>query len=254
MAHTPEFDVAAREENIKSRLRPTYTERIPTPKITVDWLDALGDQTRRARLPVSSVRRIIGDLAWEDRARGVTVWSWDEYLATAAGRPEIEPDAIRENLAWYISQRRRFDFQFYSVLNECQKWTNTNHDAQLQAVITLSEFGLRLPSAMQRLEATKQLPDCDFVAIDILLQGLCFSAYTVEHAERILKLSDELGEMQMTVSTTHFRRSVAFRILRDFAQARVEILMAMETLQAGRNDVHQEYVREHQLILALEER
>lgn len=253
MVQPTEFDVLPREKNIKDLIRPMM-DRIHMPYVTVEWLDDLDNRTKAARLPVSSIRRIISDLAWEDRDRGVPVSSWAAYLEIAAGRPEVDPDALKVNLAWYISQRRRFDFQFYSIMNESSQWTNSAHDAQLHAVIALAEFGLRLPTAMQRLEAAKRLPDCDFVVMDILLQGLCFSAHTVEQAERILDLSEELGAMWATASTTHFRRSVAYRILRDFNKARIEILMALETLEPGRNDVHQEYVREYQMIIALEER
>lgn len=192
-------------------------------------------------LSLTTQRIAVSEFAWHDRARGNAVTPSAEYLKALPADQRTD-DLVRV-VRYFVTQRYRFDFRFTQLRKEVVSW-GTVDDAQLVAMHAFTELGLNAPTSMALYEQALTCPGVDQVCRSILLHGLWFARSHPEHAERILELSDAMLALGEIGPNVYFRRGYAHRALGQYATARDDILVAMDLLEPGNNDVHQDYVRE----------
>ncbi len=93
-----------------------------------------------------------------------------------------------------------------------------------------------------------ELDDLDTRARHVCLAGL-WSAYTLpEQATRLLDLANTMIGAGEADGTVYFRRAKAYRMLGMFPAALDDIDHAFSMLPPGDNEIHQDSLRERQLI------
>jgi len=112
----------------------------------------------------------------------------------------------------------------------------------------LAEAADRLRFPIGQLDQVLELDDLDTRARHVCLAGL-WSAYTLpEQATRLLDLANTMIGAGEADGTVYFRRAMAYRMLGMFPAALDDIDHAVSMLPPGDNEIHQDSLRERQLI------
>jgi tetratricopeptide (TPR) repeat protein len=211
-------------------------------KGTDSWIRELSIAADRAQLSITQLRSITTNLTWIDRRLAHPVPTESNYCRDAG---------IGGLLHLYThGQRLRFDFNFsgLSVFLENHRDLPHIEDALVQSFSAFAKLGARAPGAVDQLMHTLDLEDLDFRARHVCLAGL-WSAHTLpEQAVLLLELANEMISLGEGDSNVYFRRATAYRMMGKFSEALDDIDYALALLAPGNNEVHQDYLRERQLI------
>jgi len=230
-------------------LAPRIRERNRTMQ-TLGWISALAKISAESKLSLESIRRAVSDLAWLDRAMGNEVETIASYRDAVAAQDEFQenPALLDLTIAYFVSQRLRFDFRFARLRTELRTEPLAATDSQLNAMLVFAGMGMELEDSANQLARLRANHELDSVDRDIVLHALWFGTHLPDQADQILLLSDEMLAKGDASANVYFRRAFAFRRQGRLEHAMREINTAMDLLGPGANDVHQDYARERELI------
>lgn len=212
------------------------------------WIVALADVVDRHGLSTHVLRRTVSGLSWQARDLGLSV-PGDDVLAIGPAGTASQTRALA--LAYAQTYRLRFDFKFAQLEARTRQWRRSfGEDALLRSVAAFAALGNGSPQASELLDGIEQLPDYDSSCRWICLHGLWLAAGTPEHAERALKLSHDIVRAGDENANVYYWRAGVLRQLGRFTDALVSIDLAIDLLEPGSNSVHQDYLRERELVLA----
>jgi tetratricopeptide (TPR) repeat protein len=209
---------------------------------TDTWIKELSVAADRAKLSIAQLRSIATNLTWIDRRLAHPVPTESSYCGDSG---------IGGLLHLYTcGQRLRFDFNFsgLSIFLDSHRDLPHIEDALVQSFGAFAKLGARAPGAVDQLKHTLGLEDLDFRARHVCLAGL-WSAHTLpEQAVLLLELANEMIGLGEADSNVYFRRAAAYRMMGKFSEALDDIDRALTLLAPGNNEIHQDYLRERQLI------
>lgn len=208
---------------------------------TLDWLADLAALDDGAPIDRSALRQVVSDLAWAEREHDTGLA--DDLMVEARGEGTLAVLA-----GYYVSQRLRFDFRFRPLSDELERWPALRDDAQGAAMAAFAAMGTRSDEARAAADSALRRRDNDAVTRDILLHALWFGTHLPDQPDRIIDLSDEMLSKGEASANVYYRRAFAFRRLGRLDRALRDIDVAMDLLGPGHKDVHQDYVRERELI------
>lgn len=175
----------------------------------------------------------VGRLAWHARSRGAD-------FRTPERRDQV--DAL-----WYHGQRLRYDFRFRELRDRTQEWQDFGvRDPLVDALAAFAQAGLGEARAVEDVQAVLRRKRTGSINA-VCLHALWF-APGPEAAEACLSLANELIESGGADANVYFRKASSLRKLGEFDQARRSIDYAIGDLSPGQNAIHQDYVRERELI------
>lgn len=205
------------------------------------WAAELAALADAAGLGPAVLRTVVADLAWEARAAGLPI-----PQADTAG---TGPGALVA--AWFEGQRLRYDFRFEALDQRSRDWVRRfPGDALLLALAAFAAAGRHDPAVGELVTRAIDSPNADEKSRHVALHALHFAVHDGPYAEQLLRLADDMLARNEANSNVYYRRAGANRQLGDYDAALTDIDRAMALLPAGRNDVHQDYVRERELSLS----
>jgi hypothetical protein len=151
---------------------------------------------------------------------------------------------------YYVGQRLRFDFKFRELQQLTQGWLASG-DALLTALAGFAALGRHDPFGRLLVDKALAAEDADEKSRHICLHALWFSQDAAD-LELLLDLSAQMLTAGEGGANAHYRRAGALRTLGRYDEALAEIELAIERHGSGDNRVHQDYVRERELILAVQ--
>lgn len=189
---------------------------------------------------VPTARRLLSDLAWRARDLGHDL----------VPPPSDLPTETRVLVRCYYGQRLRFDFKFRELDYWCRQWTREDQDALLLALAGFAAFGLNDPQAATYVNRSLTCADADVKSRHACLHALWF-AESAGDLDMLLTLTEQMLADGEGDANVYYRRAGGLRRTGRYAEARDAIDDAIEMLGQGQNDVHQDYVRERELIVAV---
>ncbi|MGH3680918.1 MAG: tetratricopeptide repeat protein [Natronosporangium sp.] len=213
---------------------------------SVAWVFALAQLADRNHLELPVVRRSASDLAWPARGIGQRIPDDSDWQKCAGAS---NPDSARRTLAYVHGCRLRLDFRFDQLAAATRRWlVEVPDDAFIQSLAAFAALGQGSDRAEPILGRVSTLPDLDSVCRATCLHGLWFGTHLPDQAERMLALSDEMIGHGEDEANLYYWRAFALRRLGRFEDAQASIDQAIALLPVGMNAVHQDYVRERELI------
>ncbi len=206
------------------------------------WIRELAEAADRLWFPVAQLRFIVTNLTWIARRLG--------QPAPLGGKYCGDPGTGGLVHLYTCGQRFRFDFNFSGLAAFLDRHQGLPHmqDALVQSFSAFAKLGARKPDAVSQLDRVLKLDDLDTRARHVCLAGL-WSAYTLpEQATLLLDLANTMISAGEADGTVYFRRAMAYRMLGMFSAALDDIDHAFSMLPPGNNEIHQDYLRERQLI------
>ena len=205
-----------------------------------EWYASLGAATEQYAADLPVLRRVVTDLAWQAR---------DQRVPVAPIPDDLTGHALRA-ARYYVGQRLRFDFKFRELRHVTQPWLASG-DTLVTALAGFAALGLREPFGRVLVEKALAADDADEKTRHICLHALWFSQ-DPEDLALLLDLSAQMFGRGEGGANAHYRRAGALRSLGRYEDALAEIELAIERHGSGDNRVHQDYVRERELILAVQ--
>jgi tetratricopeptide (TPR) repeat protein len=219
-----------------------------------DWILELADIVDRNGLPVQVLRRCSNSLSWRARRLGMPLP--DDTLRLPDGLSSTRTSRLA--LAYGRATRLQLDFKFDQLLS----WTRSVRsefptDAMVRALAAFAALGNGAPQAASLLAAAVAADGYDKSCRFLCLQGL-WMASDLPQADRLaVELADEIIGLGEDEAGVHYWRAGALRRLGRLDEALQSVDVAIDLLGPGSNSVHQDYVRERELIgatKALDER
>ncbi|MEU4576346.1 hypothetical protein [Nonomuraea sp. NPDC023979] len=121
-------------------------------------------------------------------------------------------------------------------------------DALIRAFAAYAALGLRHPDALNLYRQSIDASDADQVSRHVCLDGLWMGDHITDQAQLLLDLSGYMIGRGEGGGNLYFRRARAFSRLGDTERARFDVYRAIDMLPPGNNAIHQDYVREMQII------
>lgn len=217
-----------------------------TAEADLGWVFELAEVAEAVDLPLPAVRKCTADLAWQARDAGQRLPDRSDLdRCEQAGNPWL----ARLALCYVHGQRLRADYQFAALTDASRGWlTDFPDDGMIAAFAAFGALGARHDSGLPLLTRTRSAPDCDRYVRAVCLQGLWFATQLPDQPRLLLELSDELFGRGEDDANVYYWRASALRRLGRFDEALASVDRAIALLPAGRNPVHQDYVRERELI------
>lgn len=221
-----------------------------TPHIQVDgsldWIFETADLVERYDVPMEYVRGIIADLTWYARDVGQRLPSEDDWRSAA---DQSDPNAARRALVYVHGQRLRFDFKFEELDNRCSVWLpDYREDGFVAGLAAFAALGMRSDRGIPLLDRALSLPDADMHCRYVCLHAMWFGTNLERQAERMIQLSDEMIGRGEDWYNLYFWRCYALRRLGRLDEAMDSIDRAIALLPVGMNMIHQDYVREREMV------
>ncbi|WP_457208903.1 hypothetical protein, partial [Nocardioides sp. P5_C9_2] len=175
-------------------------------------------------------------------------------LAWAARVAEVAPlePAVEDGLdgLWFYGQSLRYDFRFDELARLTREWIQAGVDDDLvRALRVLGESADADASLHVKVDRILQDPAANRQTRQVCMHALWFSE-DPEDAKACMALIDDLVELGEDDSNVYFRKAGCLRKLGHFAEAMKAVDRAVSLLPPGENLVHQDYVRERELIRA----
>ncbi|MEU8077965.1 hypothetical protein AB0B31_21210 [Catellatospora citrea] len=212
---------------------------------SLDWIGVLSAATARHELTMAEVRTAATDLAWLAREHGQRFPGGTDWDALHGGAY-----LDRLVLAYVHGQRLRFDFKFESLQSRSHHWlAEFGGDALILGLAAFGALGSRSGRGLDLYREAIASPDADSKTRHVCMHGLWFADHLPDQAELMLELSNQLMATGALDANVFFRRASALRKLGRFEQALDEVDRAIAMLGPGHNAVHQDYVRERELIV-----
>jgi hypothetical protein len=213
---------------------------------SVAWVYALAQIADRNALDLLVLRRSASDLAWAARDLGQRMPDDADWRHCA---DVANPDATRRTMAYVHGCRLRLDFRFNQLADASRRWlAELPDDAFIQSLAAFAALGQRSDRAEPILSRVSTLPDLDATCRAVCLHGLWFGTHLPDQAERMLALSDEMIGHGEDGANLYYWRAFALRRLGRFGDAQANVDRAIALLPVGMNAIHQDYVRERELI------
>jgi len=206
------------------------------------WIEELAQTADDLEFSVPQLRSIATNLAWISRRLGQPTPTVRGYCT--------DPGTLGRVHLYVCGQRFRFDFNFTDLSSFLAEHGGSPYagDALVQSFSAFAKLGARQPGAVAQLDHVLKLPDLDNRARHVCLAGI-WSAHTLpEQATLLLSLADDMIGLSGADGTVFFRRAAAYRMMGRFSEALDDIDYAFSILPSGNNEVHQDYLRERQLI------
>jgi hypothetical protein len=206
------------------------------------WIGELTEDAERLHLSTARLRSIATHVTWIARRLGQPVPTGGEFCKDVGTGGLLH--------LYSCGQRLRFDFNFAGLATFLGQHEDSPHtaDALVQSFSAFAKLGAREPDAVAQLHHVLELSDVDTRARHVCLAGI-WSAYTLpEQGTLLLDLANVMIQAGEADGTVYFRRAAAYRIIGEFSTALDDIDHAMSMLPPGNNDIHQDYLRERQLI------
>jgi tetratricopeptide (TPR) repeat protein len=241
-------EALSREASFLGRVALLEAELSPTIRAdgALEWVFELAGIAARAELPVEVVRRTASNLSWRSRDVGERVPT-QEDRRRCADHPD--PAAALRTLTYVHGARLRFDFKFDELDERCAQWLQDfRDDAYIAAFAALAALGRRSDRGRPLLDRAMSLPDVDSACRTACLHALWFAIDLDDQAQRLMALSDEMIGRGEDGYNLYFWRSFALRRLGRLDEALHSVDRAIALLPVGMNLVHQDYVRERELI------
>lgn len=198
------------------------------------FYDSLPRELERMNVYGVDRRGPVSSLAWRARMKRL---------------PHIDttPDHGIEAM-WFHGQRLRYDFRFRELAESTHRWLQAGVDDDLVGALRLLALSGQgeVPIA-RRVSRVAKHPTANRQTRQVLLHALWFSEDD-EDALGLLDLAADVVEKGEDDSNVYFRCASALRRLDRPEAARREIDRAISALPPGENEVHQDYVRERELI------
>ncbi|MCK2215249.1 hypothetical protein MF672_050690 (plasmid) [Actinomadura sp. ATCC 31491] len=209
------------------------------------WLTELAALAEEVRLTVPELRALTSDLSWASREAG-------EDIPTESIKPVefVDLDLLRLITIYTRGQRFRFDFRFRLLHESAHIWLREHDDALIRAFGAFAAFGLREPDGRHMYMQSVEAVDADQVSRHVCLDGLWIGYYLPDQPQLILALSGDMIGRGEAGGNLYFRRARAFSRLGETEKALADVYRAMDMLGCGNNAIHQDYVREWQIIEA----
>ncbi|WP_214327259.1 tetratricopeptide repeat protein [Nonomuraea sediminis] len=211
-----------------------------------EWIRELAVLAKTEKLTVPEIRDLTSNLAWDSRAAGEAIPGEDLQPYGV-----VDPDLYRLIVVYVRGQRLRFDFLFRELHESAQKWLREFDDALIRAFGALGAFGLRLPDGRELYRQSDSAKDADRSSRYVLLAALWTANHLPEQGEMLLSLSSKMVGLGETSPNLYFRRARAFSRLGKYEEAEDDVFRAMELLGTDANDIHADYMREWQLVVAM---
>ncbi|WP_144126619.1 hypothetical protein [Catellatospora sichuanensis] len=211
---------------------------------SLDWIGELSAAAARHQLTMPEVRTAATDLAWLAREQGQRYPGGADWDALRGG-------AVLDRLvlAYIHGQRLRFDFKFEQLQSQSHRWlAEFGGDALILGLAAFASLGSRSSRGLDLYQQAVAAPDADSKSRHVCLHALWFADHLPDQAELMLELSNQLTATGSLDANVFFRRAFALRKLGRFEQALDEVDRAIAMLGPGHNAVHQDYVRERELI------
>ena len=219
------------------------------PRLTpasIAWVFALADIADRNDLELSVVRRATADLAQVARAKGQRMPSDEDWQRCGN---TTNPTAARRTLAYVHGHRLRLDLKFQELNTIAPKWlVALPNDAMLHSLYAFAALGRRAGRAARLLERVTTLPDYDRSCRLVCLHGLHYATHLPDQTDRILALSEQMINKGEGEADVHYWRAYALRRQGQFEEALASIDKAIAELPVGRNEAHEAYAREREII------
>jgi tetratricopeptide (TPR) repeat protein len=213
---------------------------------SMDWVFVLADLTDRNGLSLDVIRRCAANLAWSARELGQRVPDEDDWRRCDRSP---SPAAARRLLTYVHGYRLRYDFKFDQLAGATRSWlAELPDDALVRSLAAFAALGQRSERAEPLLSRVTVAPDYDRSCRWVCLHGLWFGQHLPDQADRILALSDEMIGRGDDDSNLYYWRALALRRLGRLDEALASVDLAISLLPVGLNPVHQDYVRERELI------
>lgn len=212
---------------------------------SLGWIGELSAAAARHGLTMPEVRTAATDLAWRAREQGQRFPGSADWEALHGGAT-----VDRLVLAYVHGQRLRFDFKFEALQSQSHRWlAEFGGDALILGLAAFGALGSRSGRGLDLYRQAVAAPDADSKSRHVCLHALWFADHLPDQAELMLELSNELTATGALDANVFFRRAFALRKLGRFEQALDEVDRAISMLGPGNNAVHQDYVRERELIV-----
>ncbi|MFD7310745.1 hypothetical protein [Promicromonospora sp. NPDC059942] len=213
----------------------------------IDWILELADIVDRNGLSVHVLRRCSHSLSWRARRLGMPLP--DDTLRVPDGSSSTRTSRLA--LAYGRGTRLQFDFKFNQLLS----WTRSvrsefSTDAMLRALAAFAALGSGTPQAASLLAAAISADGYDKSCRFLCLQGLWMASDLPEADRLAVELADEIIGLGEDEPGVHYWRAGALRRLGRLDEALQSVDVAIDLLRPGSNSVHQDYVRERELINA----
>ncbi|GIG63428.1 hypothetical protein Lfu02_78000 [Longispora fulva] len=212
----------------------------------LSWISELATRSERHGLSLPEIRSIAADLAWLARDAGQRYpgsADWDA-AATASRRHRLI-------LAYVHGQRLRYDFKFEALQAQTYTWlTEFGDDALILALAAFAALGMRTARGLELYRQAIAAPDADGRTRHVCLHAIWFADHVPDQPQLVLDLSNSMMTTGTGDANLFYRRAYALRKLGRYDQALEEIDRAIGMLAPGNNAVHQDYVRERELITA----
>lgn len=233
---TPSEQVEILIEELVPRLTPA----------SIAWVFALADIADRNDLELHVVRRCAAELAQVARYKGQRMPGEDDWRRCG---DTTSPAAARRTLAYVHGHRLRLDLKFQELNSVAPKWLVAHpNDALLHSLYAFAALGRRANRAPRLLDRVATLPDYDGSCRVVCLHGLAFGSHLADQADRILALSQDMIVKGEDEADVYYWRAYALRRESRFDDALASVDKAIAALPVGRNDAHEAYVREREVI------
>jgi len=208
------------------------------------WPDHLGDLLDGVQLSTDHQQWIVQSTTWRARHRGL-----DDPLSGVAPMGIVTATLWRLYAAAYY---RRFEFRFESLRALTRLGTQLfPEESMLRSFDVLASLGLRDPNAAADLARAVEDGSRGLAMTDVLLHGTWLAGDSLPDQDGwILRLADDLLNGGDDSPNVYFWRSSALRRQERYAEALESIDAAIARRTLRDNLVHQDYVRERELVLA----
>jgi tetratricopeptide (TPR) repeat protein len=212
---------------------------------TLYWISELATLCTLHSIKISGVRSLCADLSWHAREKG---YPYPHELPGFQSSTGADPQIVGVYIEAY---RLRFDFHFDELGRHCIDWLQEYpDDALIQSFAAFSALGKHEPQGMNLYRAAIDSANADRRSRHTCLAAMWFAYHIPEQAQEILDLSSVMMAKGETDANVFYRRAAALRKLGRFDQAIEDVDRAISMLGVGANLVHQDYVRERELIVS----
>jgi tetratricopeptide (TPR) repeat protein len=211
------------------------------------WIAELEAARAAYTLRTPTIRSICADVSWALRTAGAPYPS--ELRATRGQSEKLTAPGLAEVYA--EGYRLRYDYRFELLGRRCVDWMQDYPDDSLvRAFAAVSALGLRAPQGMELYRAALDAPDADTRTRHTCLAGIWLAYDQPNQAQEILVLANTLMAKGEANPNVFYRRAAALRKLGRFEEAVDSIDRAMGLLDTRDNLIHQDFVRERELIVS----
>ncbi|RBQ14022.1 hypothetical protein DP939_42865 [Spongiactinospora rosea] len=209
------------------------------------WIHELSVIAVEQKLTNTVLRDVVSDVAWLSRDAGEPIPEENKSIPSGVDR-----DVYRLVEMYAVAQRLRFDFLFQQLYDRCRAWLSETSDALILSCAAMAAMGLRHPDGLDLYKKAIEAPDADKVVRHVALTAVWIGQHIPEQASLMLSLCSDMISKGENDANLYFRRCRAWTRLARYEEALDDIFRAMHMLGHSQNAIHQDYVREWQIILS----